>query len=211
MQALVYARVSTNDKGQRPEIQVAEVEAYCLARGWAQAKVVIDHGYSGGNDQRPGLKRVLALARSRQIDVVVVTKLDRMARSLRHLVTLLDEFSTLGVSFVSLRDQIDLSTASGRLMLHIIGAFAEFERSLVRERTLAGLAYARSRGKTLGRPINTDYEAIRNCLAAGLSHAEIRNQLGVSKGAIWRSTRGAPKSPLKCSTKISMKSGAKNG
>lgn len=197
VKALTYSRVSTSDKGQNPEVQVADLRRYCAAREWTVTEEITDHGYSGGTDQRPGLKRLMALVRARRVDVVVVTKLDRMARSLRHLVALLDEFQALGVQFVSIGDQIDMTTASGRLMLHIIAAFAEFERALIRERTMAGLAFAKSKGKRLGRPRERNDGAILALKAAGHSYRKIAERLGVSRGAVYRAVQGVTKTPQK--------------
>jgi DNA invertase Pin-like site-specific DNA recombinase len=191
MRCLLYARVSTLDKGQNPQVQINELRQFCTLRGWKISEEVSDNGYSGGTDQRPGLKRLLCLARSREIDIVVCTKLDRMARSLKHLVSLLDEFNSLGVIFVSVRDQIDLSTASGRLMVHIIGAFSEFERSLIRERTMAGLAFAKSKGKQLGRPKCRNDEAILKLRQLGMTYSQIQKELNTSRPAIGRAIREA--------------------
>lgn len=198
LRVLTYSRVST-ERDQSPEAQRAELARYCVARGWEMTEEVVDHGYSGGTDQRPGLKRLLALVRAREVDVVVVTKLDRLARSLRHLITLLDEFGTLNVQFVSLHDQIDLTTASGRLMLHMVAAFAEFERALIRERTVLGLEHARRQGQRLGRPKLRDDKVIRQLRADGLSFSEIQVRLGISKGAVCRALRSTSKSSLKAS------------
>jgi DNA invertase Pin-like site-specific DNA recombinase len=191
VKALTYSRVSTADKGQNPEVQAAELRRYCVAREWAITEEIVDHGYSGGTDQRPGLKRLMALVRSRKVDVVVVAKMDRLFRSLKHLVTTLDEFSALGVQFVSIGDQIDLTTAGGRLMLHLLGAFGEFERALIRERTMAGLAYARSQGKKLGRPITRPDDAILQLRSEGASYTAIQRKLGVSRPAIRRALLAA--------------------
>jgi DNA invertase Pin-like site-specific DNA recombinase len=187
LRVAVYCRVSTADK-QNPESQAAELTQYCLARGWTINEEITDKGFSGGTgpDQRPGLSHLMALARTRKIDVICVTKLDRLFRSLRHLVAVLDELQVLGVLFVSIRDQIDLTTAGGRLMLHLLAAFAEFERALIRERTIAGLAYVRSKGKRLGRPKTCDNEAIIKLRSAGLSYSAIEKRLGVSRPSIRR-------------------------
>jgi DNA invertase Pin-like site-specific DNA recombinase len=186
LRALIYARVSTSHHDQKPEAQIEELRRYCTARGWDISDEIVDHGYSGGTDQRPGLKRLMALVRARNVDVVVVTKLDRFARSLKHLVAALDEFSSLGVLFVSVGDQIDLTTASGRLMLHLLAAFAEFERGLIRERTLAGLAFARSQGKRLGRPKTRPDAEILRLRAQGASYSQIQRQLKISRPSIHR-------------------------
>jgi DNA invertase Pin-like site-specific DNA recombinase len=206
-----YSRVSTSDKSQNTEVQATELRRYCVARGWQISEEIADRGFSGGTDQRPGLKRLLALVRARKVDVVVVVKMDRLFRSLRHLVSVLDELQSLGVLFVSVGDQIDLSTASGRLMTQIIGAFGEFEKSLIRERTLAGLAYARSLGKTLGRPKTRDDVAILALRERGMTFGQIQKELGVSKGAVCRAMKPTPKSPSPKPTKSTIKTRAGNG
>jgi hypothetical protein len=121
------------------------------ARGWHIVEPYVDR-LTGSVEARPALNRLMADARQRKFDVVVVWKLDRFARSLKHLVTAIAEFESLGVQFVSLRDNLDLTTPSGRLMFHVIGAMAEFERSLIQERVCAGLRNARAKGRVLGRP-----------------------------------------------------------
>lgn len=148
----LYARVSTLDKGQDPELQLGELRSFCASRGWTVSGEYVDRGVSGSKESRPELDRMIAAARKREIDVVLVWKLDRFARSLKHLVTAVADFEALGVEFVSLRDTIDLTTPAGRLMFQVIGAMAEFERSLIRERVIAGVQRARAKGKRLGRP-----------------------------------------------------------
>ncbi|MBI3555223.1 MAG: recombinase family protein [Deltaproteobacteria bacterium] len=192
-----YARVSTSHHEQKTEVQTEELRRHCAARGWDVIEEVIDHGYSGSNDQRPGLKRLMVLARARRVDIIIVTKLDRLFRSLRHLVTVLDELESLGVKFVSLHDQIDLTTASGRLMLHILAAFSEFERALIRERTLAGLAHARSKGKRLGRPRSRNDEAILSLRAQGMSYTAIQQRLGCERSAVYRALKAVAKTMSK--------------
>jgi DNA invertase Pin-like site-specific DNA recombinase len=151
----IYARVSTVNHGQDPMLQVRELEEYCLRRGWQIAGCYIDAGISGAKDSRPELNRLMADAHRRCFDGVLVRKLDRFGRSLRHLVNALAEFEALGIAFVSLRDNLDLSTPSGRLMFQIIGAMAEFERSLIVERVKAGMRNARAKGRRIGRPPRT--------------------------------------------------------
>ncbi len=149
MKAAIYARVSTLD--QEPENQLQELRRYVEARGWT-AQEFVDHGVSGTKDRRPALDRLIRDAKRRKVDTVVVWRLDRLGRSLKHLVTLLDELQALGVGFVSLGEGIDLQTPSGRLQLHILAALAEFERARIVERVQAGLQRAKRQGRTLGRP-----------------------------------------------------------
>ena len=211
MRVITYSRVSTDDKGQNPEVQTAELRRYCSARGWQLVEEIVDHGFSGGTDRRPGLSRLMAAVRSREVDAVIVVKLDRLFRSLKHLVHTLDDFQTLGVTFVAVKDNVDYSTPSGRFFVQILGSLAEFEKSLLRERTMMGLAHARSVGKTLGRPRITNDDAIIELARRGLSYRAIQNQLKVSAGAVWRALKSAPKSPSKVQRKSSMKSGGENG
>lgn len=188
----LYARCSTT-KDQQPEVQLSELRKFCEARGWNIAHEFVDQGFSGSTDKRPDLKRLMDLVRRRKVDVVIVVKLDRLFRSLKNMVMTLQELEDLGVEFVSLRDNVDLTTASGRLMLHLLSAMAEFERSLISERTTAGLDYARSIGKRLGRPKSVDVYEIRNLRASGLSFRQIMKRLNCSMGAVNRALGGAPK------------------
>src|SRR6202790_2993879 len=148
----IYARVSTTNHGQDVSLQTRDLEQFAQARGWCLFDSYIDVGISGTKDSRPELNRLMADAHKRRFDVVLVWKLDRFGRSLRHLVNALAEFESLGIAFVSLSDNLDLTTASGRLMFQIIGAMAEFERALIQERVRAGIRNARNKGRQLGRP-----------------------------------------------------------
>ena len=151
VRAALYARCSTHDKGQDPELQLVPIREYCQRRGFTIIGEYVDNGISGTKERRPQLDRLFEAARKRQIDVILVWKLDRFGRSLKQLVTALEELSSIGVGFVSYQDNLDLTTAQGRLMFHIIGAMAEFERELIRERVKAGLENARRKGRRLGR------------------------------------------------------------
>lgn len=177
----IYVRCSTQE--QSTELQRREIEAYAVARGWKTLSWFEDTA-SGTTANRVNLKRLLAAARSRQIDTIIVWKLDRFARSLKDLVLMLQEFQELGVTFLSLKDQIDLGTSSGRLMVHLIGAFAEFEASLIRERVRAGLNNARAKGRKLGRPRKVDAERVTQLRNRGLSFSQIAKQMGLSKSAV---------------------------
>src|SRR5262249_10265309 len=149
------------------------------SRGWTIAEEYIDRGVSGAKASRPALNRLMTDAGQRKFDIVLVWKLDRFGRSLRHLVNALAELEALGVAFVSLRDNLDLTTPAGRLMFQIIGAMAEFERALIQERVKGGLRNARAKGKRLGRPrvfvSETRVEMLR---ALGASWRMIAKELG---------------------------------
>jgi DNA invertase Pin-like site-specific DNA recombinase len=149
--AALYARCSTLDKGQDPELQLTPLRDYCQRRGFTIIGEYIDNGISGTRERRPQLDRLLDAAKKRQIDLIIVWKLDRFGRSLKQLVNALEELSSLGIGFISYQDNLDLTTPQGRLMFHIIGAMAEFERELIRERVRAGLDNARRKGIRLGR------------------------------------------------------------
>ena len=149
LRAAIYARVSTSD--QTCENQLAEISSYVAARGWT-AKEYIDHGVSGAKERRPALDSLVADARRRRFDALVVWRLDRLGRNLRHLVVLVEELRSVGVDFVSLNEGIDATTPAGKLQMHILGAIAEFERGRIQERVRAGLARARANVRRIGRP-----------------------------------------------------------
>src|ERR1035438_2070209 len=151
MRVALYARVSTCN-GQSPEMQLAELREYVSRRGWEIFGEYVDQGVSGSKESRPELNRLMADAHRRHFDSVLCWKVDRFGRSLKHLVNALADLDSYGVAFVSLRDNLDLSTPTGRLMFQIIGAMAEFELSLTKERVKCGLVNARANGKRLGRP-----------------------------------------------------------
>jgi DNA invertase Pin-like site-specific DNA recombinase len=148
---------------------------------------------SGGTDDRPGLRRLLQLVRSREVDAVIVVKMDRLFRSLKHLVNTLSEFDALGVKFIATRDQVDLTTPAGRMFVQILGSLAEFERELIRERILIGIEHARRSGKRLGRPKKNDYAVVRKLRQKGMSYQEIERKLGLSSGSVWRALKGVAK------------------
>jgi DNA invertase Pin-like site-specific DNA recombinase len=175
----IYVRVSTTV--QDAGLQTRELRQFAEARGWKLADEYVDTGVSGAKDSRPELNRLMADAKRRRFDVVLVWKLDRFGRSLRHLVNALAEFESLGIAFVSLSDNLDLSTASGRLMFNIIGAMAEFERELIQERVKAGIRNARAKGRRIGRPrVAVDVARIAALRASGLSWRTIERELGIS-------------------------------
>ena len=181
----IYARVSTTDKGQDTELQLKDLRAFAQARGWQIHEEYVDKGMSGMLTNRPALDHLLKACRQRQIDVVLVWRLDRLGRSLKHLIMMLDELQSLGVAFVALHEQIDCTTATGQLMLHLLGAFAEFERALIRERVKAGLAHARTKGQRLGRPrLEIDPARVKSLRKDGRSIRQIAQALHVSPASV---------------------------
>ncbi len=194
--AAIYARVSTSNNGQDPTMQTRELEEYCQRRGWELAGCYVDNGVSGSRESRPELDRLMVDARQRKLDVVLVWKLDCFGRSLKHLVNALAEFEALGITFASLKDNLDLSTPSGRLMFQIIGAMAEFERSLIQERVRAGLRNARAKGRRLGRPrVAVDASKIAVLRSQGHSWCMIDRETGIAKGTAQRAFYSLPQVP----------------
>jgi|SRR6188472_682896 DNA invertase Pin-like site-specific DNA recombinase len=182
MRCAIYARVSTWE--QEPENQLQELRRYAEARNWTPVEY-IDRGVSGAKDRRPALDRLVADARRRRFDVLVVWRLDRLGRNLKHLVTLLEDMQAVGIAFVSLGEGIDCTTAAGRLQLHVLAALAEFERARIAERVRAGLSRVRASGKRLGRPAAN--VAVTDILrTAHLSVREAAAALGVSRSVVHR-------------------------
>ncbi len=182
MRAAIYVRVSTLD--QNLDNQLDDLQKYIQQRGWEEAVVYSDK-VSGAKDRRPGLDDLLKAARRRHIDVVVCWRLDRLGRSLRHLIDVLQELEALGVAFISLNEGIDATTPAGRLQMHVLGAMSEFERDRIRERVLAGLARARREGKRLGRPPRR-ITARELASVAQLSTRAAARGLGVSSSQLHR-------------------------
>jgi DNA invertase Pin-like site-specific DNA recombinase len=190
----IYARVSTTNHGQDVGLQTGDLRQFAEARGWRLVDQYIDSGMSGSTDSRPELNRLMVDAKRRKFDVVLVWKLDRFGRSLRHLVNALAEFESLGIAFVSLSDNLDLSTASGRLMFNIIGAMAEFERELIRERVRAGMKNAKAKGARIGRPrVAVDASQIARLRDSGASLRAIAARLGVSLGTVAACSKRLPR------------------
>src|ERR1039458_7476494 len=148
----IYARVSTTNHGQDVTLQPRELEQFAQPRGWHLVDSYLDLGISGSKDKRPELDRLMADAHKRRFDVVCVWRFDRFARSVSHLLRALETFNALGIAFISLSEQMDTTTPTGKMVFTVLGAVAELERSLIAERVRAGLRNARAKGKTLGRP-----------------------------------------------------------
>ena len=177
-----YARVSTEE-------QSLDLQRDALARAGCE-QVFEDQGLSGVAVKRPGLDQ--ALATIGPGDVLVVWRLDRLARSLRQLIHTVEDLEAKGIGLKSITEAIDTSTAGGRLVFHIFGSIAEFERALIRERTRAGLIAAKARGRAGGRPaklIGERLEHARNLLNAGSSVSAVARSMGVSRSTVLRSVR----------------------
>lgn len=197
IRAALYARISTLNHGQDPEVQLGELREYCQRRGFAIAHEYVDRGISGSRERRPALDKLLADCRKRLVDAVVVYRYDRFARSLRQLVNALEEFRSLGIDFISIREGTDTSTPNGRLVFGIFASIAEFERELIRDRVRSGLAAAKAKGKRVGRPrVAVDVRRIESLRRQGRSWAEITRETGVSKGTAQRAIAELPKIPV---------------
>jgi putative DNA-invertase from lambdoid prophage Rac len=181
----LYARVSTNDQQTLP-MQSRALREYAARRGWTIALQVREVG--SGAARREAREKLLEAARRREIDVVLVWRLDRWGRSVTDLLATLQELAHLGVGFVSLTEALDLTTPAGRAMAGLLAVFAEFEREILRERTRAGLAHARQNGKRLGRPVTAALHAaeIRKLHRAGVAKAEIARRLEIGRTSVRR-------------------------
>jgi DNA invertase Pin-like site-specific DNA recombinase len=181
----LYARVSTQDQQTIP-LQTRAMREYAARRGWRIALQVKEIG--SGASQREKREQLLEAARRREIDVVLVWRLDRWGRSVTDLLATLQELEHLGVGFVSLTEALDLTTPAGRAMAGLLAVFAEFEREILRERVRAGLAHARQNGKRLGRPVTAGMHAaeIRKLHRAGIAKAEIARRLQVGRTSVRR-------------------------
>ena len=194
----IYARVSTTNHGQDVTLQTRELPQFAEARGWQIAREYIDKGVSGSKDSRPELNRLMADAHRRHFDAVVVWKFDRFARSVSHLLRALETFKALGIQFVSLSEQVDTSTPTGKMVFTVLGAVAELERSLIAERVRAGLRNAKAKGKRLGRPrVVVDTARIASLRASGASWPQIARELGVSVGTVYQAAHSLSKIPTK--------------
>jgi DNA invertase Pin-like site-specific DNA recombinase len=204
-------------------MQLAELREYVARRGWTIANEYVDHGVSGSKESRPALDRLMADAQRRRFDILLVWKLDRFARSLKFLVVSLAELAALGVAFVSLRDNLDLSTPMGRFTAQLIGAMAEFEKELIRERVQAGLDrrkdqlqkrgwFTSKRGDrcaALGRKrVSVDVVRIAALREQGRSWRAIARELGVGEGTVRRAALTRAKNVSEIGTGTALVSGA---
>ena len=186
----LYARVSTVNHGQDPQMQIRELREYCKRRGWKIFNEFVDQA-SGAKESRPALDKLLADAHKRRFDGVVVFRFDRFARSVGHLLKALEMFKALGIEFVSLGEQVDTSTPTGKMVFTVLGAVAELERSLIAERVKAGIRNARAKGKKIGRPplrtfTDKDVTSIRAARRKHTSIRQLAKQFGTTEFMINR-------------------------
>jgi DNA invertase Pin-like site-specific DNA recombinase len=170
-------------------MQTRDLEQFAQARGWRLVDSYLDLGISGSKDKRPQLDRLMADAHKRRFDIVIVWRFDRFARSVSHLLRALETFNALGIAFVSLSEQMDTTTPTGKMIFTVLGAVAELERSLIVERVRAGLRNARAKGKILGRPRKiVDPARIASLRAQGLSLRGIAAELGIGVATLHRAS-----------------------
>ena len=180
----LYVRVSTGE--QNAEMQVNELTEYAQFRKWEPVETYFDK-MSGAKDKRPALDRLMADARRGKVDIVAVWRFDRFARSTSHLLRALEEFAALGIDFVSLKESIDTSTPTGKIIFTVLGAVAELERSTIRERVIAGQKAAKRRGVRFGRPVaDVDTGRALKLRKQGLSWRDIAEETGVPKDTLIR-------------------------
>ena len=181
----IYGRVSTTD--QTADNQLIDLREYCKGRGWSVTEEFVDSGFSGSKASRPALDRLMNRAKKRQIDVVLVWRFDRFARSVKHMVTALEELRQLGIAFVSFQENIDTGSPLGSAIFTIIAAMSELERNIIVDRVRAGLRRAVAEGKQLGRPKSTANEdQIRQLRNQGMSLRVIAQKTGASKSTVSR-------------------------
>src|ERR1017187_4628334 len=194
MRVAIYARVSTKD--QSCDLQLRDLRAYCSARKFKVFREYVDVGESGAKDSRPELNSLIADARKRKFDPIIVWRFDRFARSTKHLLLALEEFRSLGIQFISYQENIDTSSPLGQALFTIVSAVAQLERDLIRERVSAGIRNARANGKKLGRPrVKANLEEILQLKAEGHSLRKIAAKLGIGDGTVrdrLKDQRGKP-------------------
>lgn len=188
----IYARVSTADKNQNPETQLRPLREYAKQRGFEIVTELVDEA-SGRTTDREGFKQLMQLARRRHIDVVLVFRYSRFARSVQALVSALDEFGSISVDFISLHENFDTTTPMGKLLFTIMAGLAEFESELISENVRAGMARAKAQGKQIGqRPTPDDTkQKILDLKSKGLSIRQIAKEVGVAVGTVHACTKNA--------------------
>jgi DNA invertase Pin-like site-specific DNA recombinase len=190
MKVALYARVSTQNHHQDPEVQLRDLREDCQRKGWEVFDEYVDKGISGTKESRPELNRLMADAAEHKFDAVAVWKFDRLARSVPHLLKALETFQGLGIAFTSRSEGVDTSTPMGRLVYTILGAVAEMERSVTVERIKAGMRNAKSKGHLPGpKAFKLDLDLVRSRLASGESKRAIARDLKVSPALLVKRLR----------------------
>lgn len=183
MRVGIYARVSTKD--QNCELQLRDLRAFCAARNFTVFREYMDIGESGAKECRPELNMLMADARKRKLDAVLVWRFDRFARSTKHLLMALEEFRSLNIQFISYQENVDTSSPLGQALFTIVAAVAQLERDLIRERVAAGIRVARESGKQLGRPrVTVNMDEMLRLKAEGHSSRQIAAALGIGEGTV---------------------------
>ena len=202
VRAALYARVSTVGHGQDFGLQLDELRQVAAQRGWSVVAEFVDEGVSGAKTSRPQLDLMLADAQAGRFDLLAVWKLDRLGRSLPHLLQVLDQLAANGVSFAAIRDAgIDTTTPTGRLLLQLLGAFADYERSLIRERVVAGVRRAQAAGKHCGRPRkDLDLRPALALLGEGRGLKDVARILKVPRATLRRRLDEAGRWPIERAT-----------
>ena len=186
MKTAIYARVSTDE--QTTDNQVIELKKVAERNGWEIEAIYADT-ISGAKSKRPELDRLMKAVMRKEIDMVMVWSVDRLGRSLQHLTALLSDIESKGINLYLHQQNIDTSTPSGKMLFQLLGVFAEFERSMIRERVMAGLDRARSQGKRLGRPPipPIQIEKMKRMREEGMTLTAIAKKVGVSVGKVHQS------------------------
>lgn len=189
MKVAIYTRTSTDRQQSGLEAQKRALEEFCKARGITEYLVFEDFGVSGTKNSRPELDRLMVNVRNGSVNTVIVYSFSRFARSTKFLLDTLEEFGKLKVNFISLSENVDLSTAIGKAMFTIISAIATLERDLISERVKNGLVNARAKGKKIGRPVKVNQELIVTLKSEGYTYRQIGKMLGVGQGSITKALK----------------------
>lgn len=188
--AVLYARTSTPE--QHLESQLIQLRDIAINRGFEIVAEYSDRGISGSRAKRPGIDSLLRDARRGRFSVIMVAAFDRLARSTRNFLDIVDELDSLGIELISAREAVDTSTPTGRMFVTLLGSIAELERSFIRERIRAGMRRRRLEGLSLGRqPLDVDHESLVQDRLAGMSLTDVGRKYGVSRASVVRWVREA--------------------
>ncbi len=193
LRVALYVRVSTHDQQTLP-LQLEALREYAQRRNWLIEREVSEVASGAAGAKRPGREALLQAARRREVDAVLVWRLDRWGRSVADLVNSLAELEAVGVAFVSVTEALDLTTPAGRAMAAMVAVFAQFEREILKERIRAGIAQAKAQGKAMGRPRTAakKAETMHKLHTQGISQAEIARRLGVGRTSVRRLLKSEP-------------------